>query len=118
MCKARKCSWTVLDRSYHDTHKREKALYEISEEMGATVEKVKAKILNLRTQIGCETAKLRKTKSGQSSDMLHKSSWVYWEHLHFLQASMQAGRSKDSIGIQRSQQCPTSIEIESDIEEI
>ena len=112
----RQCLWMVQDKSYHNKDKREKALAEIATELDATKGEVKAKILNLRSQLGRENTKIRKTTSGQGTDALYKSSWIYWEHLQFLQSSLQPATSKDSLKIQECSS-PSSAEVESKIEE-
>ena len=97
---SRACLWDAFDKEYHSKEKRERALNEIELELDVSVEEIKAKILNLRSQLGRENAKLRRTNSGQSTSELYKTTWPYWEQLQFLQPVMQAGRSRDSIQLE------------------
>ena len=55
----------VQDKSYHNKDKCEKALAEIATELDATKVEVKAKILNLRSQLGCENTKIHPTPHQQ-----------------------------------------------------
>ena len=63
--------------------KRAKALEEIEDVIGIPPNEIKTKIVSLRAQLGRELAKVSKVRSGQSTDELYKSSWVYWERLQF-----------------------------------
>ena len=89
--------WDVFHPNYHMREKREKALKEIEDELGASPSDVKAKIMSLRAQLGREIAKVAKTKSGQSTNELHKPNWVFWEQLQFLRPVMQPGKSRDNL---------------------
>ena len=51
-------------------------LTDIGETLGVPKEEVKAKILNLRSQLGREVANMNTTKSGQAVDDLYKPSWM------------------------------------------
>ena len=55
--------------------------------------------LALRAQLGRELAKVSKVRSGQSTDELYKSSWVYWERLQFLRPALTPRKSMDSLTV-------------------
>ena len=101
MHEERPCLWDIFHKSYHLTDQRDKAISEIGHELGAAAAEVKSKMLNLRMQLGRENAKRRKTSSGQATEELYKSSWIYWEHLQFLMPSLQTAKSNDIIQIEQ-----------------
>ena len=70
---------------------------EIKTELSVPVNKIKAKLLKLRSQLGREINKTSKTKSGQGTDELYKPTWVYWEKIQFLRPVMQPRKSRDSL---------------------
>ena len=75
-------------------------------ELETTVKEIKSKLLNLRSQLGRENMKVKKTKSGQATDELYKPNWTYWQHLQFLQPAMQPVKSRDNL--QKSADSPGS----------
>ena len=77
--------------------KREVAYSEVSGKLDITVADVKTKINNLRAQLGREINKVKKTKSGQSTDELYKSSWLYFQRLQFLVPQMQPAPRRDTL---------------------
>eukprot|EP00112_Aurelia_sp_Birch-Aquarium-sp1_P000954 Seg10928.2 transcript_id=Seg10928.2/GoldUCD/mRNA.D3Y31 product="hypothetical protein" protein_id=Seg10928.2/GoldUCD/D3Y31 len=85
---------------------REKALDEMATELETTVMEIKSKWLNLRSQLGRENTKVKRTKSGQATDELYKPNWPYWQHLQFLQPAMQPVRGRDNL--QKSADSPES----------
>ena len=91
------CLWDVFDKAYHMKDKREKALSEMSNQIEIEVMEIKTKINGLRTQLGRELAKVKKTKSGQGTDELYKPNWAFWEQLQFLCPVMTPRTSKDTI---------------------
>ena len=93
----RACLWNVYDKSYHLKDVRERALNEMSDSLDASPADIKTKILTLRSQLGREITKVNRTKSGQSTDQLYKSTWMYWDRLQFLRPVLQPGRSRDSL---------------------
>ena len=74
---ARPCLWDVSHKSYHLRDIREKALDEMATELETTVKEIKSKLLNLRSQLGRENMKVKKTKSGQATGELYKPNWTY-----------------------------------------
>lgn len=93
----RACLWNVCDKSYHLKDVRERALNEMSDSLDASPAEIKTKILTLRSQLGREITKVNRTKSGQSTDQLYKSTWMYWDRLQFLRPVLQPGKSRDSL---------------------
>ena len=91
------CLWNVYDKSYHLKDVRERDLNEMSECLDASPADIKTKILTLRSQLGREITKVNRTKSGQSTDQLYKSTWIYWDSLQFLRPVLQPGKSRDSL---------------------
>ena len=69
----------------------------MSGSLDASLAEIKTKTLTLRSQLGREISKVNKTKSGQSTDQLYKSTWIYWERLQFLRPVLQPGKGRDSL---------------------
>ncbi len=69
----------------------------MSDSLDASPAEIKTKILTLRSQLGREITKVNRTKSGQSTDQLYKSTWMYWDRLQFLRPVLQPGKSRDSL---------------------
>ena len=80
------------------------------DELGINIADIKAKITNLRSQLGREVSKTKSKKSGQSVSENYKSTWMYWDRLQFLMPVMQAGKSKDSLSSRSS--TPESLDID------
>ena len=57
---------------------------EISTSLDKNIPSIKTKINGLRAQLGGEMAKEKSTKSGQSTDELYSSNWIYYDKLVFL----------------------------------
>ena len=93
----RACLWNVYDKSYHLKDVRDRALNEMSDCLDASPADIKTKILTLRSQLGREITKVNRTKSGQSTDQLYRSTWMYWDRLQFLRPVLQPGKSRDSL---------------------
>ena len=93
----RACLWNVCDKSYHLKDVRERALNEMSDCLDASPAEIKTNVLTLRSQLGREITKVNRTKSGQSTDQLYKSTWMYWDRLQFLRPVLQPGKSRDSL---------------------
>ena len=67
------------------------------DELDIEITDIKTKIMSLRSQLGREVAKTKAKKSGQDATDNYKSTWMYWDRLHFLIPVMQAGKNKDSL---------------------
>jgi len=95
----RPCLWDIFHNEYTKRDKREVAYTEIEDRIEFDIKEIKTKVHNLRAQLGRELNKVRKTKSGQSTNERYKSSWVYWERLQFLVPQMQPSKQKDNLDI-------------------
>jgi hypothetical protein len=82
--------WNIFDKNYHKREIRNDAFAALAEELDIPLADVKAKLTSLRAYLGKEIADTNKSKSGQSTDQLYASNWVYWERLQFLKPMMQA----------------------------
>ena len=82
---ARPCLWDIADPTYSKKDIKEKALSEIKDEMGIELNLIKSKWNSLRAQHGRELAKESKTKSGQSADEVHESSWSCMGKMRFVE---------------------------------
>ena len=113
----RSCLWDIYDKEYTKRDKREVAYKEIAENLGNRweISEIKTKINNLRAQLGREIGKVKKTKSGQATNELYKSSWVHWERLQFLVPQMQPSSTRDTISIPDSN--TPELYVESETEE-
>ena len=76
---ARHCLWDIADPTYSKRDVREKALPEIKEELGA--------------QHGRELAGEGKAKSGQNTDDINASSWLFMEKMLFLEQVKKTAKS-------------------------
>lgn len=97
MLEERSCLWDVNAKDYKSKDKRAKALEEIEDVIGIPPNEIKTKIVSLRAQLGRELAKVSKVRSGQSTDELYKSTWVYWERLQFLRPALTPRKSIDCL---------------------
>ena len=86
---ARPCLWDIFCIEYSKRDAKEKALSEISDQLDVSVEEIKSKWLGLRAQFGRELRSVTKTKSGQSTEELYVSQWVFVDKLQFLQPMMK-----------------------------
>ena len=73
----RLCLWNIYDENYRIMGMRDMVLTDICETLGVPKEEVKAKTLNLRSQLGREVAKVNATKSGQAVDHLYKCTSIF-----------------------------------------
>ena len=71
---------------------KEKAMNEICEELSVSVDEAKQKWMSLRAQFGRELKNSNKHKSGQSTDELHVSQWIFYDKMQFLQPMMKTKR--------------------------
>ena len=103
------CLWYISKKEYHLQNVREGAYKQMRDELGINIADIKAKIMNLHSQLGREVSKTKSKKSGQSVSENYKSTWMYWDRLQFLMPVMQAGKSKDSLRSRSS--TPESLDI-------
>ena len=96
---SRPCLWDIFSKDYRKRDFKEKALNEISEEIFIPVEEIKQKWLSHRAQYGRELTNSKKQKSGQSTDELYVSQWIFYDKMHFLQPMMKTKKSRDSIDL-------------------
>ena len=67
------------------------------DELNLEIADIKTKVMNLRSQLGREVAITKSKNSGQAATDNYKSTWMYWDRLHFLIPVMQAEKSKDPL---------------------
>ena len=70
---------------------------EIASSLDTNIESIKAKINELRAQLGTKLAKVNKTKTGQSSDELYASSWINYDRLSILLPVIKSSKSRDTL---------------------
>jgi len=80
----RDCLWDVFGKDYHNHEKREVAYTELEDLLNHSKQDIKAKIVGLRTQIGCKIVKTNSWKSGQATSEEYKSTWVFCDKVKFL----------------------------------
>ena len=83
MLEANLCLWDIYHTDYSKRDLKEMAYTEIATSLDTNITSVKAKINNLRTQLGRVMAKEKSTKSGQSTDRLYASKWIHYDKLNF-----------------------------------
>lgn len=110
----RACLWNIFDKEYHLREKKLAAYKEMESNLGISMNEIKTKVLNLRSSLGRELAKVNKTKSGQGADELYKPNWVHWERLQFLRPVMQPGKSRDNFSESSSQEKESANSLDSD----
>ena len=96
---AEPCLWDIFCNHYSKRDVKEKTISEIAENIGVTVAEIKQKWTSLRAQFGRELKNSTKHKSGQSTDELYVSQWVFYEKMHFLQNVMKTKKSRDSLDL-------------------
>ena len=64
--------WDIFDNEYHNKHKCERTLYDMSHELEIPVANMKSKFLSLCWELSRERAKVSKTTSCQSLDDIYK----------------------------------------------
>ena len=97
MLEKKPCLWDVFDKEYTKRDVKEIAYTEIASSLDKNIESIKAKINELRAQLGREVAKVNKTKSGQSTDELYASSWIHYDRLSFLLPVIKSSKSRDTL---------------------
>ena len=95
----RTCLWDIFSQTYQDREKKQIAYNEIGDELDISIEEVKTKVMNLRTQLERELAKVGENKSGERTSDLYKPTWTYWERLQFLCQVINPGKSKDNLSL-------------------
>ena len=93
MLEEKPCLWDLFDKEYTKWDAREKAYTEIASSLDTNIESIKAKINGFSAQLERELAKVNKTKSGQSTDELHTSSWIYYDRLSFLLPAIKSSKN-------------------------
>ena len=93
------CLWDIFDKSYQKRDVKEKALAAIAKEFDVQIADIKAKWNAIRGQFGRELNKVKSSKSGQSTDDLYVSQWMFWDKLQFLQSVMKTTKSRDTLSI-------------------
>ena len=81
---------------------KERAYAELAEYFDSSSAIVKAKINALRAILGREMEKESKTKSGQATDEMYVSKWMFYEQLKFLRPVIATTKSRDSISTQNN----------------
>ena len=97
MLEEKPCLWDVFGEEYTKRDVKEIAYTEKASSLDTNIESIKAKINEFRAQLGRELAKLNKTKSGQSTDELYASSWIYYDRLSFLLPVIKSSKSRDTL---------------------
>ena len=83
------CLWDIFCKEYSKRDMKEKAMNEICEELSVSVDEAKQKWMSLRAQFGRELKNSNKHKSGQSTDELYVSQWIFYDKMQFLQPMMK-----------------------------
>ena len=78
---------------------KERALAAIVNELDVQIIDIKSKWNAIQGQFGRELNKVKSSKSGQSTDDLYVSQWMFWDKLQFLQSVMKTTRSRDTLSI-------------------
>ena len=97
MLEANPCLWDIYHTDYSKRDLKEIAYTEIAISLDTNITSIKAKINSLRTQLEREMAKQKNTKSGQSTDELYASKWIYYDKLNFLIPVSGASKSRDTL---------------------
>ena len=93
------CLWDIFDNSYQKRDVKERALAAIANELDVQITDIKSKWNAIRGQFGRELNKVKSSKSGQSTDDLYVSQWMFWDKLQFLQFVMKTTKSRDTLSI-------------------
>ena len=89
--------WDVFNKDYSKHDVKDAAYKKIGDVFGWNITTVKGKIHGLRAQYRRETAKVNKTKSGQSTEELYVSNWAHYQILTFLKPDMKSSSSKNTL---------------------
>ena len=93
----RPCLWDIAVPSNSKRDVKEKALSEISETLGMDIPTIKAKWSSLRAQYRCESAKENKNKSGQGTDELYESKWIFFQKMCFVEQTKKNAKSNSTL---------------------
>lgn len=94
----REVLWNTKIDDFKDRIKRDDAIKELSEICSCSVEEIKKKIRNLRTQYSCERNKRMVSKSGSgASSMSCSSKWQYYDAMDFLSDSLTSRPTKSNL---------------------
>ena len=77
------CPWDIFDNSYQERDVKERAVAAIASELDVQITDIKSKWNAIRGQFGRELNKVKSSKSGQSTDDLYVSQWMFWDKLQF-----------------------------------
>ena len=94
--KERACLWDIFSQVCQNREKKQVVYNEIRDELDTSVEEIKAKIMNLSSQLGRELGKIKERNSYQSTSDLYKPTWTHSVKLQFLSPVMNQGKSKDA----------------------
>ena len=97
MLEEKPCLWDVFDKKYTKWDVKEIASTEIASSLDKNIESIKAKINELRAQLGREVAKVNKTNSRQNTDELYASSCINYDRLSFLLPAIKSSKSRDTL---------------------
>ena len=78
---------------------KERALAAIANKLDVQITDIKSKWNAIRGQFGRELNKVKSSKSGQSTDDLCVSQWMFWDKLQFLESVMKTTQSRDTLSI-------------------
>ena len=91
------CLWDVFHAEYRKGTSKNSPTQTFANIFGTNEKSMKAKINELRAQLGWEKGKKTKTKSGQSTSELYKSSWIHYDRLAFLLPAIGSSKSNDTL---------------------
>ena len=93
------CLQDIFDKSNQKRDVKEKASDAIAKEFDVQIADVKAKWNAIRGQFERELDRVKSSKSGQSTDDLYVSQWMFWDKLQFLQSVMKTTKRRDALSI-------------------
>ena len=93
------CLWDIFDNSYQKRDVKERALAAIANELHVQITDIKSKWNAIQGQFGRELNKVKSSKSGQSTDDLYVSQWIFWDKLQCLQSVMKTTKNRDTLSI-------------------
>ena len=93
------CLWNIFHNRYQKRDVKERAMAAIANELDVQITDIKSKWNAIRGQFGRELNKVKSSKSGQSTDDLYVSQWMFWDKLQFLQSVMNTTKSRDTLSI-------------------
>lgn len=91
--------WDIASADHKNSNNRFDALHAIAQAIDCDTATVERKITNVRSQYFRELAKVKKSKSGSSSNDVYKPSWYGFNMLSFLSPAVEATYHTSSLGI-------------------